>query len=203
MPARRNRRKKRRIKAYLTRLIFCLLLVTLIGLIIFASVKTVNYIKARTDSSVDRTTVYVMKSGKIKETIVEDFDENTYSQSELQKMIDDEVAAYGDGVRAGKLKIKEQKAVLAMAYDNANDYSSFNDETLYADTIDDLVTRGVKFDADALSAGGHNAVVLGISADVVVPAEIIYTSSNTVINSDNHKKATVSANDGELAYIIY
>lgn len=203
MSSRYSRRRKRRIKAYITRFVFLLFVVAFLGLAVYGGVRAVKYIKSHTSSSVDTTTIKVSKSGRIKETIVEDFDENTYSQEKLQTMIDDEVKAYGSGVTAGKLRISDGRAVLPMEYDDANTYSSFNDETFYCDTMDDLVTRGVQFDADALSSGGKNAVVLSISADVIVPSDILYTSSNAVKSADDPKKASVKPEDGGLAYIIY
>ena len=191
-------------KVYFTRIIFALMLLIIVGALVFGAVRLTAYIKTKAESAkVDTTTVYIEKSGKIKETIVEDFDETSYSEDKLKKMIDDETAAYGKGVDAGDLKVSEGKAYLKMTYASGNDYSSFNEETFYSGKLNDLITRGVSFDADALSAGGDNAVVLGTSLDVVVPSDIIYTSSNAVINKDNPKKATVSPADGELAYIIY
>lgn len=203
MSSRHSRRRRRRIKAYITRAVFVIFVLAVLSAAVFGGIKAFNYFKGRMTAAVDTTTIKVSKSGKIKETIVEDFDENNYSPDRLQKMIDDEVTAYGTGVKAGKLKIRDGKAILPMEYADAKNYSSFNDEVFYCDTIEDLVTRGISFDADALASGGKNAVILSVSADVIVPSDIIYTSSNVTKSTDDPRKAAAASADGELAYIIY
>ena len=202
MSSRRGKRKRRRIKAYLARFLFVLIILLMLGAAGIGIYKLTGYISLSA-KEVSATTLYVHKNGSVEETIVEDFDETAYSTEKLQKMIDDETSAYGNGVKAGKLKFANGKAILKMKYSSCSDCAKFNDETFYAGKIDTLTEEGVNFSTDALSAGGRYAVVLNTSVDVAVPSKILYASGNVTVDPENEKKATVSADNGEMAYIVY
>ncbi len=198
-----KKRKRRRQKVLVARFIFAMLVVSFLGLLVVGGFSIFKKISEGKDRDIEVSTLVFEKSGRVKQVIVEDFDPALYDEAGLRSMIDEEISRFGKAVDLESLNIEDGKAKLTLVYDDAQVCANFNGITLYADTVDDLKKKGVNFPGDALLSDGKNAVILSYSVDVIVPKKIKYSSPTVTVDTSDETHATVTAENGKNALIIY
>ncbi|MDD6505172.1 MAG: hypothetical protein PUF45_07045 [Lachnospiraceae bacterium] len=164
--------------------------------------------------TVDESTVYVQKNGKITAVDVEAFDENSYSFDELQQYVEDTVAEYNAGhdkhsVKMKSLKMQDGKAVLSMEYQTAEDYENFSGTKIFVGSVAEALAAGYSFSQDFVKVDGgqyspadsseivgqdgYKIVIIRANTNVEVKGTIHYTS---VRNVDSVGKNTVAIRPG-------
>ena len=174
--------------------------------------------------------VYVQKKGKVQTLDVEAFDKSYYSAEGFKAFAQEAIDAYNmshetDAVTLTEFTLEENAAKLEMEYKTVEDYSAFNEITLYQGTIAEAVGEGYLFDvdfskvekgevtgsatrSDILEEDGLSVVIIKANTNVKVGGNICYVSSENVTVTE---KDTVSIYDEEntsltadvCTYIIY
>lgn len=95
----------------------------------------------------DSTTLVIDKKDKITQTLVESFDKDYYKEEELKATIEDQINRFQeergkDAVTLKSLKVKNEKAILTMEYNNGKEYGAFNQETFFLGSIHDGIEKG-------------------------------------------------------------
>ncbi len=149
-----------------------------------------------TSYAADSSTVYVLKNGKIITTDVEEFDEESYSTSELKEYVKSAVKEYtsenGSGtVKYKSLSVEDGTASLTLSYASAEDYTGFTDIELYTGTVVEALKDGYTFDVSFLKASDGEEV-----------------SVSEVLDSENLKVVIIKANttvsvSGDIVYYSY
>ena len=185
-----KRQKIRRIQAYIARTVFLLILLAAVMLIFFGGRKLIRSVSSVFSGPVvSGNSIRISKSGIIKETVNEDFDSSTYSETELREMIDQSITDYNsdsdkkDSVKLSKLTIKNGKAVLVMEYADAETYSEFNNIPLAVTETDE----GTK-------------LTLNMDVTVIAPSKIKDNSSDVELLDS--KTALITEGDND-SYIIF
>ncbi|MBO5551004.1 MAG: hypothetical protein J5966_03510 [Lachnospiraceae bacterium] len=199
----KKRGRKQKNLTVIVRLIFALVILAVIAGIIFGVYKLYGFISEKADSEVKVTTVTVARNGTIKETIIEEFNPGFYDESSLKSDVEKRIKETDGRVRSEGLGFDNGVVTLELEYDSDEDMAAFNDVVFYADTIDNLVSQGVTFDSAALKAGGTNAVIVSDTMDVKVPKKILYTGGSMAVDEENPRLAHSTADEGEIAFLIY
>ena len=199
---RKKKRKRDRGRLIAVRLILILVAVAAIAVTGFIGYKRYGLISDMSGGDVTVTTVKVSNSGKISQTIVEEFDPGFYDEEGLRADIEEKIKA-SDGVDSDGLEIEDGVAVLRLKYDSDDAMAAFNDEVFYADTMDALKKQGVTFGADAILAGGGHAVIVSEAMDIKCPKRILYAEGDITIDPDNEKLAHCTVQSGDVAFVVY
>lgn len=221
MSKKSKKQKKRRLKAYFLRILFVSAVLVAMLLIVFGISRIMEGGSLVSAEEATEDTIYIKSKGSMTGAVVEAFDKDYYSEEELKKMIDDEVAAYKKvsgtekGVTLSEFRIENKLAKVLLKYASDVDYRNFNGKELYAGTIAGMYDAGVTFDSEIksvqdgtlinktelLALKKYHGVALEEPITVVVPGKIAYTSAN--VELINSKTAKISEDSTELAYIIY
>lgn len=107
------------------------------------------------------STVFVLKDGKIVSTDVEEFNQNTYNETELQEYVNQTIDAYNEtngkgSVKIKKLSINDGKASLTLEYEDYQDYAKFNDIDFFEGTIAEALAAGYDFSGEFAIVDGEN-----------------------------------------------
>lgn len=200
---RRKKKRKSRNKVIAARLIFVGIILVLIALLIIGLTKILASFSENIITDTDVSTVTVLRNGKIKQTIVEDFNPGFYDEKSLEDEIESRIEASDGKVESEGFEISDGVATLRLKYDSDEAMAAFNDQVFYADTIDALLEEGVSFDSNAIKAGGSHAVIVSETMDVRCPKKILYTGGTVTIDEDDPKLAHCTADDEQLAFVIY
>lgn len=200
---RRKKKRKSRNKVIAARLIFVGIILVLIALLIIGLTKILASFSENIITDTDVSTVTVLRNGKIKQTIVEDFNPGFYDEKSLEDEIESRIEASDGKVESEGFEISDGVATLRLKYDSDEAMAAFNDQVFYADTIDALLEEGISFDSNAIKAGGSHAVIVSETMDVRCPKKILYTGGTVTIDEDDPKLAHCTADDGQLAFVIY
>lgn len=196
-------------------LIAAMLIIVLIVVRCATGSKGTTAEKVAVDETASR--VEFSKKGAVTVTSVESFDKDYYDETELQEMIDSQVAAYGDGVSAGSLTVADGTATLVMKYDSAADYTSFNDQVMFWGTLQEAETAGYdlsgftgmvnaqdseqSFNEETKAALAENTViVITEPLNVLTPTNILYASESLTIAGSDY--ATVNGDISETSPAI-
>lgn len=166
----------------------------------------------------DTSCIYLNDKGKVKGTIVEDFSESYYSETELEALINESVSDYnqdGEHVKVDKFKVNDSVATLVTEYDTVEDYATFNGVELFYGTVNEAVEKGYDFDVDFVSIddnntiagatikslGNYHVAIFEENVTLKLDKKILFASQNT---SAQGKKAVTMSEDAEgLAYVIF
>ena len=187
----------------MARFIFAMFIVTILGLLVVGGYSIVKKISDSRNRDIDVSALIFDKNGGVKQVIVEDFDPSLYDESGLRSMIDEEISRFGKSIDVESLEFTDGKAKLTLNYDDVQVCANFNGITLYADTVEALKKRGVRFPEEALASDGKHAVILSTPIDVIVPAKIRYSSPGAALDPDDDRHASVTVESGKNALIIY
>lgn len=164
----------------------------------------------------DTSAVYVQQNGKIISVSVEEFDEDTYSKSELKDYIKEVIASYNEekGVTLVVQKdfdVEDDVASLVMEYATTDAFEDFEGVELFAGTIAEAKEAGYAFDVefasvvdgvvseanagDFLENEEYKVVIIKANTKVCIPGEIAYVSTT---NIDDVMADAVVIKDGTL-----
>lgn len=170
------------------------------------------------------STAEFRRNGSIRITTVESFAEDYYDADELKKTIRNAVASYNDKNGSGRVKEKsfrvaDQTAVLVLDYESAEDYSGFNDATLFIGTVGEAQADGYDFES-IMSAVSHadssrilnqatldqlaenEVIILTEQVNVVMPRGILYATPNLGVTDETHATAIDTISREKPAIVI-
>ena len=199
----RKKGRKKKNLVFLVRFLFALAILAAAAGILFGVYKLYGYFSENISPEVKVTTVTVARNGKIKETIIEEFNPGFYDESSLKSDVESRIKASDGRVRNEGLDFDNGVATLKLEYDSGSDLAEFNDVVFYSDTIDNLVSQGITFDSGAIKSGGTHAVIVSDTMDVKVPKKILYTGGAMTIDEKDPKLAHCTADEGDIAFVIY
>jgi len=182
--------------------------------------------------SVDSETnmIFVEKKGQVQTVDVEEFDKSYYSEEDFKAYAQEAIDTYNkshevDAITFTEFTLEEDVAKLKMEYKSVDDFSNFNEITLYQGSVAAAVSDGYLFDvdfskvekgevtgkatrADILAEEGLSVVIIKANTNVMVDGTICYVSTANVTVTD---KDTISIYDEEntslstdvCTYIIY
>ncbi|MCR5747233.1 MAG: hypothetical protein K6G03_05955 [Lachnospiraceae bacterium] len=197
-----KKKKRRHNEKIFLRIIVIILAAALIAVAVFGISKLLEAVSDMAGDDVTVTTVTVSNKGKIKQTIVEEFNPGFYDEESLRKDIEEKIKNF-EGVESDGLEFENGVAKLKLKYDSDDAVAAFNEEIFYADTIDALTEQGVTFNAEALTAGGERAVIVSEAMDIRCPQKILYADGAITVDPDNEKLAHCNTQAGEIAFVIY
>lgn len=169
----------------------------------------------------DMDTLSVMKDGKIKQVIVDHFEQNYYNVDELAEMTNKKIGLYSDtseDIVCESVEEEDGMITVKIAYQTAGDYTDFNGRDLFIGTVADAAGKGyslgdmISGDNGALSDTElekieNNHVVIiqigeGEEMGVNVYDKILYTSSDVVLSGK--KNAIITTGDTtRLSCIVF
>ncbi len=172
-------------------------------------------------STVNENTLIIHENGSITEVMVDSFEEDYYSQSELNAYIDEHVNDYNRShpssseeegavsIKKDKVLVEGDKARVELTYEGADDYAAFNLAELELPTADNVSGDAMMLkyrDAEGttVSYSGidnlekYKAVIVSTSVQVVVDGEIAFVSDNVSMIDNSTAKC-----EGALSVIIY
>ncbi|MDF2543249.1 MAG: hypothetical protein K0S47_2967 [Herbinix sp.] len=170
-----------------------------------------------TTDEISENTMVIKRNGGIQVAIVEGFDKDYYSLSELEEFVTKEVTSYNeragsDEVAIDDLQIKDNNAIMLLSYSGMQHYTNFNEvygaffQAGQPDTIPELpdtyinVKEGtLTAKKDALSNKDYRVLVVKEAFDIKVSGKIKYYSDNAVLGEDNMIQSPVD----ELTVIVY
>lgn len=170
------------------------------------------------------STAEFRKNGSIRITTVESFAEDYYDADELKKTIRDAVASYNEKNGSGSVaeksfKVEDQTAVLVLDYASAEDYSGFNDTSLFIGTVQEAQADGYDFES-IMSAVSHadssrilnqatldqlsenEVIILTEQVNVVMPRGILYATPNLGVTDETHATAIDTISREKPAIVI-
>lgn len=173
-----------------------------------------------TEKSPSMDTVSVQKDGTIKQTIVDQFDQNDYDAEELSAMAQEKINRYSDGagnIVCDSVEENNGQIVVMMTYQTGADYTDFNNRELFTGTVaeamaegyslqDVVSNNGTSLSESEVTAAGENHIVIvqtkeGEKLDVNVYNKILYTSDNVTLSGK--KDAIIDAQEDMISYIIF
>jgi hypothetical protein len=147
------------------------------------------------------STIYILKSGKIVSTDVEEFDTNQYDEEGLKNYIEEAIASYtqengSKTVELKSLSVEDGTATLTIAYATAGDYMEFNGIELFTGSLAECLAAGYSFNLDFadvtgetiaacdassfLGGEGYKVAVVKANTNVNVSGKICYVSTENV-----------------------
>ena len=126
----------------------------------------------------EETAISVDNKGQVVSYVKESFDKDYYSSEELEASIDQAILDYNtaggtENVKKKKFEVKDQNAELTMSYATGNDYSKFNNVTLFTGDVLEAYQAGYDF------AGKFQSVEKG----QVTATDV---TGNDILNSYNY-----------------
>lgn len=151
----------------------------------------------------EETAISVDNKGQVVSYVKESFDKDYYSSEELEASIDQAILDYNtaggtENVKKKKFEVKDQNAELTMSYATGDDYSKFNNMTLFTGDVLEAYQAGYDFAGkfqsvekgqvtatdvtgnDILNSYNYGIVILTEPILVTVPGNIVYASDNVV-----------------------
>jgi len=172
-----------------------------------------------TASVPERNTVSVQKDGTIRQTIVDQFEQNYYDAGELEAMAQEKIGRYGGGsgtIVCNSVKADDGDVIVQMTYQAGADYTAFNKRELFCGTVEEAAAQGyslqdlVKEDGtaigeDGISAISANHIIIietkaGEEMAVNVYDKILYTSGDVTISGK--KDVMIPAGETDLLSCI-
>lgn len=169
--------------------------------------------------------IYVDKSGKITEAIVEDFEEEYYSKEELKVNIVSAIETYNkekkeDRISLKKFGMKDKKIKAVLQYESYKDYQNFNKVALFAGTIKEAKKAGIDLEVSVLSnenkrssrllsdlqkEKAYKVIIVDRQLHVEVQGKILFAGDNVKIEDKHNAKAIYGQEmaKGAYSYIIY
>lgn len=169
----------------------------------------------------DESTLVIHKDGSVTEIMIDSFEQDYYSQSDLESYIDEQVKAYNrsnpsSSDEEGAVSIKKDKVVVEgetarveLTYEGADDYEAFNLVELELTTADDVTGDAMMLkyrDAEGNQVSymdledleKYQAVIVHTTTQAAVDGKIAYVSDNVTMIDDSTAKC-----EGTLSVIIY
>ena len=152
----------------------------------------------------EETAISVDNKGQVVSYVKESFDKDYYSSEDREASIDQAILDYNtaggtENVKKKKFEVKDQNAELTMSYATGDDYSKFNNVTLFTGDVLEAYQAGYDFAGkfqsvekgqvtatdvtgnDILNSYNYGIVLLPEPLLVTVPGNIVYASDNVEI----------------------
>lgn len=169
----------------------------------------------------DESTLVIGKDGSVTEIIIDSFEQDYYSQSDLESYIDEQVSEYNrnnpsDSDEEGAVSVKKDKVIVEgetarveLTYEDADDYEAFNLVELELTSADDVSGAAMMLEFRDVEGNDisymaledlekYQAVTVNTTTQVAVTGKIAYVSDNVTIIDDSTAKC-----EGTLSVIIY
>ena len=168
----------------------------------------------------DVSSMTIDEDGAVKSYIVEDFTASYYDAEELEASVSDNILYFNEKyeetvVELTKFQAEEGILKATIEYRSAKIYEEFNEETLFAGTIQDALAEDYDIDADFYSVKdmenklafadieeNFHIVIFSEPVNVEVAGKVLYVSDGLQKGSGS-KKVTVADDTKEIYYIIY
>lgn len=184
--------------------------------------------QAGVPEAVDSTTVFLDKNGGMTYYLVEEFDKDYYSLSELSAKAADEADKFNKGAgekqsvavdKVETLQENESKVLIVYRFDGYASFNEFNEKSnkklnkIFYGTVDEAFSQGyiakallrsvkdetVKTEEQLKQEGTRKLIVTDEKAVFYCPAKVTYISEGAVLNEDGSVDA--SAAEGTV-YIL-
>ena len=139
---------------------------------------------AKPVEEVSATTLNIMKDGRIISTIVEDFSESYYDQTEMTEEINSEINSFNathesDSVVLNSVLVTNQIAKVQMTFKNADIYSEFTKEFLFVGTVKEALDTGKDLKVTLKVPGSENETI-GMTEIYQMSSEYIVISGEKI-----------------------
>ncbi len=133
----------------------------------------------------NRTTIAINKDGSVQSTIYESFDKDYYDISELSDMASDEISYYNSEYISPKIILEEPELIndgkmakLVMNYDSSDDYSHFNQVSLFYGTVQEAIDKGYSVTDNLVDPDGNKAEAFDLEEElshhIIITDEKVY-----------------------------
>lgn len=172
---------------------------------------------AKVPEVVDVTSIAISEEGAVTSYLVDSFDKEYYSISDLTAMAVEEAAEYNTENQTGEtipltvekveaLTDGSDKVVVTHKYDSTDTFMDYNESVLFYGTVSDAVNAGYKLEvilknvkdntlyteAQILQNPDKYIVITDEKAVIYCPEKIAYVSENAVYNEDGSVDATLA-----------
>ncbi|MBD5137307.1 MAG: hypothetical protein HDT39_15360 [Lachnospiraceae bacterium] len=146
----------------------------------------------------------IFHDGKIFATYLEEFDEDVYSEDKLKDMVDKEIAEFNEnyskdnGMYLEKFEIKDDEAMVRLAFDTVEDYILYNEKyvnsnkviKMFIGTYDEAVAAGYKVTGKLKVAGKKEKIDVDElkEKEDISDLYVVYTNEGTVMRFDGDIK---------------
>lgn len=195
------------------------------AVLILAAVTLFAGCSKKSDSNKSMADVVVEKDGKISVKYEEIFDKDYYTEEDLEKVIDEDVALFNkengaDSVTKESLKVKKDVALLWYKFANSDSYVKYTNDfvkpekemKLFVGSIKDAEEKNIKLGGKFDKVGETGTVTkdqlenkdeltvfyTNSEMTVYVPGEIVYFNDNVTIDKD-----VVTTTADKVNYILY
>ncbi len=171
-------------------------------------------------SSPEVTTIEIDKEGAVTSVIYEEFKEDYLSVDELKGMADSEIEAYNSEyisprITLGEVELDEEGGFvkLSMTFKSAEDFSNFNEETVFYGTLEEARQSGYSISSNLVNKGGdapedgyvdehsgNHIVITTDKANFKTPYSIKYMSKGVLLLND--KEAVLQDTTGESVQLL-
>ncbi len=169
--------------------------------------------------------VSVAEDGSVTEIINDTLDAAYYNATELETMVQSEVAEYNaahgeDTILVDRLETEEGKVSLVLKYASAKDYAAFNNTEFFYGTVISAQLEGYLFDvpyqkvedgvvqsdrvdgSEVIRGLDKQVLILKAPQEVQVPGNILFTSVNAEVLSENVVNATGEAEEENVELVL-
>lgn len=161
-------------------------------------------------------TLLIRNDGIVQSAIVEDFDKDYYSKTELSDFIDDQITDYNttvgeDAVEKDSFEVKDGTAKVVFTYGTMKDYEDFNEVEAYYLTSEEAKTNKLVPDTltdtkegksvskeEALDNEDYKVIIVTEELDVVIEGKVLYYSNGILLNN-----TTVQSQKDGYTVIVY
>lgn len=168
------------------------------------------------------STISFTKEGKVRAELKESFEQSYYDKDELQQTILTEVAEYNrtagdENISVEKVEVADGMAEVAMTYEGAGDYASFNQVVFFAGSPAEAESAGYDLNvvlssvknanetigkSDILAMKDVTVLITDEQEGIALDSRVLYVSDNVAV-SGNARELRRAGEDKNLAYIIY
>ena len=165
------------------------------------------------------TRITIDKDGVITSTIYDDFLEEYYDISELEKMAENEISYYNSEYDSPRITLSDSKAdddgevMLQMQFESSVDYSHFNQVTLFFGTVTEAKEKGFAISDNLVDSNGislsmdefsglqdRHIIITSEKIKIISPYNIEYSTRNVKIK--DKKEADLSEVSDETVQLL-
>ena len=171
-------------------------------------------------SSPEATSIEIDKEGAVTNVIYEEFKEDYLSVDELKGMASSEIEAYNSEYISPRITLDGVEldedggfVKLSMTFKSAEDFSNFNEETVFYGTLEEARQSGYSISSNLVDKGGaapedgyvddhpeSHIVITTNKANFKTPYSIKYMSKGVILLND--KEAVLQDTTGESVQLL-
>ena len=161
------------------------------GILLCAALILSGCVQARVPETVDITSLVISAKGSVQSYLVEEFDKDYYSVSDLADMVVQEAAEYNTAHQTAEavpvtvekvemLANDSSKVVVVQQFDSTAAYEEFNEGTLYFGPASNL-PEGSRIDGNLVSVKDGTAITADLLQQELAKKHIVITDAKAVI----------------------